>query len=303
MKMLHVSPLRNQFGDHSDGGGGNGDAPDFNASSLYPAEDAGNGGGEGGDGSGQHQQADADPFGAAPFGAQPNRQQQTPAQNQPFDFDRFGQVLGAQIGQSINRALPPQQAPQMTADEFRQHTKYYTVTADHLQALGLWSDDDALNQKRMAIMQQMLDGSATHAYNVAQVNQMRLQREIQSQIEPVSQYITQQEQAHFVRSVETLDPAFKGMGRQINMVIQAMMQQGYQPQNFTADVNAVGNQLFTMLRASNPNFQLQRNNGGGGSAGMPKMGGSVNGAGGGAGGSRSNGAPKSAGMALYGKKA
>lgn len=210
-----------------------------------------------------------------------------------IDYDRLGQTIARSV-------QPPQQVQQpatMTDEEFRKHTKYFAVTPEHVNQL--FNAELPVEQK-MQLLQQMLDGSVTHALQVANLSTSHRLEQVNQRFEPL---LTERQQAakdKFLGTLERISPSIKGQRPMLEFAIQKLRENGYQPQGEAADRKAIVSMFTALMKQSNPNFVLQRPSGGNG-AGRVQSSSTVNGAGG-SGQGRGGPKAKSAAMAVFDRK-
>lgn len=223
--------------------------------------------------------------------------QQQP-QPQGFDYDKFARTLSQSLAPVIRGQNQPERK-EMTDEEFRQATKYYAVQKE--RAAALFNPDTPIEEK-MAALQEMLDGAATHAVSVSGLMLKRHGSEIDGRLAPLLNQSQTQVMDNFVKEVTKFSPSLKNMGSLVKVAMQQMAQSGYVSQGPKKDVEAVALAVKELAKQANPNFKLLRPvKKGGGRDGMPKQASSFNGAGGGHGVQRSNG--KQNGFAsIYGVK-
>lgn len=223
---------------------------------------------------------------------------QQPPQNQGFDYNALSRSLIEGL-KPIMQNNQQQQQEQLTPEKFKELTKYYAVQKERVATLF---NPEATIEERMEALQEMLDGTATHAVSVAGLMSKRLESQMQSGLAPIHQQQQQQVLNKFITKVTRSSPALKGKDQFVQIAMQQMIAGGYQSQGEAKDIQNTLVHLKKMLRSANPNFKLTKPVRGGGRAGMPSQASSVNGAGGSGtrsvGGNNSNQGFRS----IYGKK-
>lgn len=338
--------------DNQGGGGGSGEQM-TPAQRLYQTseqrstsggEGGGGGGEEGGQGQGQQEGAGAREQQVNTGGSQQQRgpaekagtgEQPKPETVPVTDFAKImaGALREAGVGQGQQRQAP--EAKEMTDEEFRQATKYYSVKPEQVLALfgkpPVDSDDDAETQKakalawvseRQGILQQMIDGAATHATVLAGLQTTHLTGQLRQQVEPITR--AQKEAAFdgFLGRLADAKPALKSMpaGQGKNVIktaFESLRAKGFRPVGATeaerdaSAEKAIYDEVVALAKPWNTNFSLDQamqsagggtQRGGGRAAGMGSL---VNGAGGsgsGDAGGTGSGQQMSNGQRLYAKK-
>lgn len=244
-------------------------------------------------------------------GQQQQGQQQSPP---PFNSAEFGTAMAQALREAGVVAQPQQQqVKEMTDEEFRKHTHYYSVTPEKVTLL-CGEAPEALNDEqknawvaqRMAALQEMLDGTNKHALAVSRLASMNDVRQIQGQVAPL---IAEREKAAFnnllnemAGSNTVLKSMSGGAGANIIYIaLRSLQQENFRPANEQQARQAIYQRAEQLGRLSNPDFTLNLNNQGGGQGGgrAGGMTSSVNGAGGSGNSNNNGGSQKKASIAIY----
>lgn len=164
------------------------------------------------------------------------------------------------------QAVQPSQPPMSEAD-FLKAMKRLEVGQKHHDALF---GEHTTPEMRMQTLQEMLDGAALHAYQLAQAHMGLSLREIQPQLNAAQELRAQRSRQEFGDKIATLYPVLKGKDSAIDMVINHLRSQGYKSQGLEQDARTVASMTEALLRQANPNFSLTQSNADGGRQ-MPPM--------------------------------
>lgn len=205
----------------------------------------------------------------------------------PVDYEKMAATIAGALSKNV-QPTQAQQRPQLSeADQlaqFRQATKYFQVTPDHVNKLF---GDNVTPEQRVAALQELLDASATHAITTGRYmtdfKTQDLEKQFKGQLEPFLQRQYEEKRDSWIsdkckqyKGLETAQPLFK-------LALQQLQNAGYQPKDEVTDTKAVLDIVEQFVKAANPRFTLQKSSGqqSGGRAVSRNMAGTVNGSGGG----------------------
>lgn len=242
MKTWPNEILRNDDPELNGGGG----VGDDNLETLF--DDSGGGGGD------DSQQGGDD-------GQQQQQQAQVPSQP-ALDPN----ALADAIARGLRGAIPQQQPPGMSDEDYDKRTSRYKASPELLQRI-LEHEDPA---ERVKALQELIDGSSTHAVVVSQLLYQQSLRQLEERFQPLMAQRQEQLMKSFENDIATKYPSLKGQTKILQTVVNELRSRGWQPKSDSEAVQTVASAMEALIKSVNPQFNL---NGGGskGNSGMASM--------------------------------
>lgn len=168
-------------------------------------------------------------------------------------------AIARAVAEGIRPMLPSQnqQPQQMSEEEFRKATDYFSVNPEMAKQfatlLGLEVDDDRTG-KLAGLLQSIVDGTARHALKTAGLMQGVLKEELASRVTGIETRHQQQATEKFLESVQTRYPALKAHRDILPDVLNQIKASGAKPKNAEEAAKLVAKAARDHIRKFIPDF-------------------------------------------------
>lgn len=204
---------------------------------LYLMDEFENDGGTGGDGSG---------------GGAEGQQQQSAAPA-AIDYGKMAEAFRTVMPQQQQQTQPIQLSPEQVEQQWRQQTKYPTITTDQLRPFF----GDTTTPEHVAAFDALMKPYLEHVFSGAALMQRFGNEELSERFAPALTMAQERKQEQFMGDTVKKYPALKGREQAIQIVIdQVRANGGLGHNNRDQGIMQIASMAEQMLKGFDPNFSL-----------------------------------------------